>query len=298
MNKITKTTPHRKSKLGLALSGGGARGLAHIGVIRALEEAGLQPDYLTGTSMGGVIAAGYAAGLNPAEMEQIAQDFASPRKLLRMADLTVPRKSLFRGDRLLTFFDQHLHGCTFADLRIPLTLVAVDLNSSQEVHLREGLVAEAVRATVAIPGLLAPLERDGQRLVDGGLLNNLPANVLHEMGADVVLAVDVSSPPEGVSYWQTLGQGRFLSGTVGELIAVLGDSLDLLIRQQSECRLRENPPDFLLQPPIPLNVTVATGYNRVAELVSLGEETTQPVLPDLRAALQPRRRWPWSRRPR
>lgn len=288
----------QEPKLGLALSGGGARGLVHIGVLRALEEADIQPDYLAGTSMGGVIAAGYAAGLSPAEMEKIAQDFASPRKLLRMADLTIPRKSLFRGERLLTFFDQHLHGCTFADLRIPLTLVAVDLNSGQEVHLREGSVAEAVRATVAIPGLLAPLERDGQRLVDGGLLNNLPVDVVRAMGADVTLAVDVYSFNGGASFWQELGQRRFLSGTVGELIAVLGDSLDLLIRQQSESRLRQNPPDFLIQPPIPSNVTVATGYNRVAELVSLGEETPRPVLPDLRAALQPRRCWPWSRRPR
>ena len=288
----------RKPQLGLVLSGGGARGLSHIGVLRALENADIQPDHLAGTSMGGVIAAGYAAGLNSAEIEQIAQDFASPRKLLRMADLTIPRKSLFRGERLLTFFDQHLHGCTFADLRIPLTLVAVDLNSGQEVHLREGSVAEAVRATVAIPGLLAPLERDGQRLVDGGLLNNIPVAVVRQMGADVTLAVDVYSSNGEISFWQELGQRRFLSGTVGELIAVLGDSLELLIHQQSENRLRKTPPDFLLQPPIPSNVTVVTGYNRIPELVSLGEETTQPILPDLKAALQPQRRWTWSRRPR
>jgi NTE family protein len=286
---------NHKPTLGLALSGGGARGLAHIGVLRALEEAGFKPDYLTGTSMGGVIAAGYAAGLNFTEMEQIALDFASPRKLLRMADLTVPRKSLFRGERLLTFFDQHLHGCTFADLRVPLTLVAVDLNSGKEIHLREGSVAEAVRATVSIPGLLAPVERNGQRLVDGGLLNNMPVDVVRQMGADVTLAVDVYSPNGGASFWQELGQRRFLSGTVGELIAVLGDSLDLAIRQSSEIRWRQDPPDFWLRPVIPVGVTVVTGFHRAAELTSLGDEITQPILSDLRAALQPFRRWPWSR---
>ena len=296
MNKLAemKLNLTHKPKLGLALSGGGARGLAHIGVLKALDEAHISVDYLAGTSMGGVIAAGYAAGLNPAEMEQIAQDFASPRKLLHMADLTVPRKSLFRGERLLTFFDQHLHGCTFADLRIPLTLVAVDLNSGQEVHFREGSVAEAVRATVSIPGLLAPLERDGQRLVDGGLLNNLPVDVVRVMGADVTLAVDVYSSNGGASSWQELGQRRFLSGTVGGLIAVLGDSLDLLIRQQSESRLRENPPYFLLQPPIPPDVTVVSGYDKVASLIASGQETTQTILDDLQMALSPR--WIWSRR--
>jgi hypothetical protein len=110
--------------------------------------------------------------------------------------------------------------------------------------------------------------------------------------------VDVNSSNGELSYWQELGQRRFLSGTIGELIAVLGDSLDLLIHQQSVNRLHQNPPDFLLQPPIPSNVTVATGFHLAADLISLGEETIQPILPDLKAALQPHRRWPWSRRPR
>ncbi len=298
MNKLTKMKLNHKPKLGLSLSGGGARGLAHIGVLKALEDAGLQPDYLAGTSMGGVIAAGYAAGLSPTEMEQIAKEYSSLRKLLQLADPTLPRRGLFRGKHLRAFFDQHIQDRTFADLRVPLTLVAVDLNSRQEVHISEGSVAEAIRATVAVPGILTPLERDGQRLVDGGLLNNLPVDVTRQMGADVTLAVDVYSSNGEISFWQELGQRRFLSGTIGELIAVLGDSLDLLIRQHSVNRLRQNPPDFLIQPPIPSNVTVATGFHLAVELISMGDETTQPILTDLQTALQPQRRWPWSRRPR
>ena len=189
-------------KLGLALSGGGARGLAHIGVLRALENTNIRPDYLAGTSMGGVIAAGYAAGLSPDDLEQIAQEFATLRKLWGLADPTLPRRGLFQGERLLAFFERCIQGCTFADLNIPLTLVAVDLNSGQEVHLREGSVAEALRATVSIPGLLAPVERNGQRLVDGGLLNNLPVDVVQAMGADITLGVDVYSSIEEASFWQ------------------------------------------------------------------------------------------------
>jgi NTE family protein len=270
---------------GLTLSGGGARGLAHIGVLKALENANIRPDYLTGTSMGGVIAAAYASGLSPDEIEQIALEYGSIRKLWRLADPTLPRRGLFQGERLLAFFEDHMQGCTFADLRIPLTLIAVDLNSRQEVHMREGSVSEAVRATISIPGLLAPVEQNGQRLVDGGLLNNLPVDVVQSMGADVTLGVDVYSNNGGPSFWQELGQTRVLSHTIGDLIMVLGDSLDLLIQQQSLNKLQKKSPDFLIQPNIPLDVTVVTGYHRAADLVAIGEEATAAILPDLQAAL-------------
>ena len=272
-------------KFGIALGGGGARGLSHIGVLKALEKANIQPDYLTGTSMGGVIAAGYAAGLSPDDLEQIALEFTSVRKLWRLADPTLPRRGLFQGDRLLDFFDQHIKGCTFEDLRFPLTLVAVDLNSGQEIHLQEGSVSEAVRSTVSVPGLLAPVECNGQRLVDGGLLNNVPVDVVSEMGADVTLAVDVYVSNGDASFWQDLGKRRFLSGTVGGLIAVLGDSLDLLIHQQSANMLKINPPDFLIRPDIPTSVTIVTGYHLAADLISLGEEAAAAILPDLQASL-------------
>ncbi len=272
-------------KLGLTLSGFGARGLAHIGVLRALENANIRPDYLAGTSMGGVIAAAYASGLSPDEIEQIALKYASVRKLWGLADPTLPRRGLLQGERLLAFFEKHMHGCTFADLRVPLTLIAVDLNSRQEIHLREGSVAEAVRATVSIPGLLAPVERNGQRLVDGGLLNNLPVDVVQSMGADVTLGVDVYSNNGGPSFWQELGQTRVLSQTIGDLIMVLGDSLDLLIQQQSLNKLQNNSPDFLIYPDIPVDVTVVTGFHRAADLITLGEEAATAILPDLQASL-------------
>ncbi len=279
-------TKNNDINFGLTLSGGGARGLAHIGVLKALENASIRPDYLTGTSMGGVIAAAYASGLSPDEIEQIALEYGSVRKLWRLADPTLPRRGLFQGERLLAFFEKHMQGCTFADLRIPLTLIAVDLNSRQEVHLQEGSVAEAVRATVSIPGLLAPVEQNGQRLVDGGLLNNLPVDVVQSMGADVTLGVDVYSNNGGPSFWQELGQTRVLSQTIGDLIMVLGDSLDLLIKQQSLNKLQKTPPDFLIYPDVPVDVTVVTGYHRAADLVAIGKEATTPILSDLQAALK------------
>jgi len=284
-----KLSLQRKPRLGLALSGGGARGLAHIGALRALEKAGIQPDYLAGTSMGGVIAAAYAAGLKPDEIEQIAADTSQTRNLLRLADLSLPQQGIFRGERLLAFFEEHLHGCTFDQLQLPLTLIAVDLNTGQEVRLREGSVAQALRATVSIPGLIAPVVQDGMRLVDGGLLNNLPVDTVREMGADVVLGVDVDWQND--SNWQTLAHLKPISSMMGGLIATLGDSLDLLIRQQRAYKLQNVALEFLVRPNIPEGVTILTGYHRVAELVVRGEESIKPILPALEEMLQSH--WDW-----
>ena len=121
-----------KPKLGLVLSGGGARGFAHIGVLKALEDAGIQVDYLSGTSMGGVIAAAYASGMSPGEIEAVTQEYKDYRSLWRLADPTLPRKSVFQGKRLLAFFEEKLKVKSFDELRIPLRLVTVDLNSWQE----------------------------------------------------------------------------------------------------------------------------------------------------------------------
>jgi NTE family protein len=283
---MKKMNSQPKLKLGLALSGGGARGLTHIGVLKTLEASGFQPDYLAGTSMGGVIAASYASGLNLDKIEQIALEYAQTRNLLRLADPTLPRNGLFQGERLRAFFDQQLQGCTFADLHIPLILVAVDLNSGREIHLREGLVADALRATVSIPGLLTPVEHAGQRLVDGGLLNNLPVDVVREMGADVVVGVDISTSGNGDSTWQTIANSRVIPAAMEELIKTLGESIDLVMSQQVKQKLKECPPDFLLRPNLPVSATTLTGFSQAADLIALGEEFTRSILPELEKALQ------------
>ncbi len=278
---------HKTKQLGLALSGGGARGLAHIGVLKALEKANIQVDYLAGTSMGGVIAAAYAAGMSAEDIEAIAMEYADLRALWRLVDPTLPRKGLFKGEQLVTFFRDRFGEKTFADLHIPLTLVAVDLNTGKEVHLNEGDVASAVRATISVPGLLAPFEKDGKRLVDGGLLNNLPVDVARAMGADIVLAVDVYSGSGEPSFWRQLSQKRLLASTVGDLISILGDSLDLVIRAQSAFKLQQAPPDFLVQPVIPANVTVVSGYDQAPQLIAAGVDAILPVLNDLQTVLKP-----------
>ncbi len=277
-----------KPRLGIALSGGGARGLVHIGVLKALENAGIPIDYLSGTSMGGVIAAGYAAGMSPEDLEQVAREMGKTRNLIRLADPVLPSRGVFRGNNLEAFFDKHMQGKTFADLKIPLTLVAVDLNSSQEIHLCQGLVAEALRATVSVPGLLNPVETDGQRLVDGGLLNNIPVDVVRQMGADVILAVDTRGSGKKESFSEAItGMHVFPKSMVG-MLATLGDSLDLMLNQLADYKLKEAQPDFIIRPEIPNEVTVVTGFNRALELITSGEQASQSIMPDLQASLKTR----------
>jgi NTE family protein len=278
---------HERKTLGLALSGGGARGIAHIGVLKALEEADIKIDFLSGTSMGGVVSAAYASGLSATEIEEVSKEYGKLRNLWRLADPTLPRQSVFLGKRLEAFFEDTLKVTSFEELRIPLTLVAVDLNSGQEVHFKSGSVAHAVRATVAVPGLLAPIEEEGRCLVDGGLLNNLPSDAVREMGADVVLAVDVFAGSDGdASYWQILSEKRLIGNTVGGLVRILGDSLNLVIYHQSMRKLQDSPPDFLIRPKIPVNVNVFSGYDQAEVLIREGVDAASPILDDLRTALE------------
>jgi len=273
-------------KIGLALSGGGARGLAHIGVLKILEQEGVPIDYLAGTSMGGVIAAGYAAGLEPEFMEQEALRVSSLRRLLPLTDLSPLRRGLFEGQKVREYLTGHLGDRTFDDLRIPLTLMAVDLNSGREVYLNQGRLVDGVRATVALPGVFTPVERDGQLLVDGGLLDNLPADAVRHMGADVAIAVDVSTDDVAVSSLVgALHRRRYVPNGLVDTIEVLWRSVGVMMAEVNRRRLAEAHPEVIIRPAIPPDVTVLTGFSRAAEIVAAGEEAAQEALPHIRALL-------------
>ncbi|RLF31312.1 MAG: hypothetical protein DRN07_07465, partial [Thermoplasmata archaeon] len=156
--------------MGLALSGGGARGLAHIGVLKVLEREDIPVDFLAGTSMGGIIAAAYAAGLSIEYIEKEALRMGRLRNLITLMDRSLPRLGLFEGQKVQEYLAGHLGDITFDELKIPLALVAVDLETGEEVVLRKGRVVDAVRATISLPGVFAPYRLDGRLLVDGGVL--------------------------------------------------------------------------------------------------------------------------------
>lgn len=272
-------------RIGLALGGGGARGLAHIGVLKVLEREGFPVDLLAGASMGGVIAAGYAAGLDAAALEEEALRMGRWRNLLPLVDRSLPGLGLVKGARVREYFMQQLGEKTFADLRVPLALVAVDLLTGEEVILNRGLVANAVRSTVSLPGILAPVRLGDRLLVDGGLLNNVPADMVRRMGADVVIAVDVSSRPNGVSGLLDAEQRGASLLQIPLIIETLQRSLGIMESWVWNRRLADARPEVVIRPEASKNTSTLLGFHRAAEIIAAGEVATATSLPRLRQAI-------------
>lgn len=182
---------HHQPRIGLALSGGAARGYAHIGVLEVMERAGISFSCIAGTSVGSIVGALLAAGFDTQRMKQIAGDL----KWQRLVSPTLSGRGLVSARKLELFMSELLGDVTFTDLRIPFRAVATDLARAEEVIFSEGAVAAAVRASCSVPGIFEPIidEDRAQALVDGGVLNNLPSQLVREMGADVVVAVDLNS---------------------------------------------------------------------------------------------------------
>jgi len=280
----------RGPRIGLALSGGGARGLAHIGVLKVLEQEGVPVDCLAGTSMGGVIAAIYAAGLSAEQMEQEALRMSRVRNLITLLDRTLPRRGFFEGRKVLEYLATFLGKRTFTDLEIPLALVAVDLISGQEVVLKQGSVLEAVRATISFPGVFTPYRRGVPLLVDGGVLNNLPADVVRGMGADVVIAVDVSLSSNGLpQVLEAERQGLVLT-QLQLIIETLWRTLSVMENHIMTQKLRQARPEVLIRPPLDDGITLFRSFPRAAEIIAAGERAARAALPRINAARQGARR--------
>ena len=209
--------PMRAPRLGLALGGGAARGFAHVGVIQVLEENGIRPDVLTGTSAGSLVAALYASGKTATELERVAMSMDE----VTLTDWALPilGRGLLRGDALARYVSQAVDGRTIENMALPLGVLATDLATGQGVLFRRGDVAQAVRASSAVPGLFAPVGIAGREYVDGGLVAPVPVQQARDMGAEVVLAVDISSAPEGNL---AVGNIRVLLQT----FAIMGQSIN------------------------------------------------------------------------
>ncbi|TDB37712.1 MAG: patatin [Actinobacteria bacterium] len=181
--------PFRAKRLGLALGSGSARGLAHIGVLRALAGHGLAPDVVTGTSMGAVVGAMYAAGHTLDEIEEIALGF-DIKSLLSLADVTIRSGALLSGEKVEMFLAEHLPA-TFEELQMPFGCVSTDLALGTRVAHTSGDLVHAVRSSLSIPLVFMPVRADDRILVDGFLTDPIPVSLARELGADVVVAVDV-----------------------------------------------------------------------------------------------------------
>ena len=183
---LTRRTP----KVGLALGSGSARGWAHIGVLQALREAGIVPDVVCGSSIGALVGAAYAAG----ELDRFADWVQSlgMRDVFGFMDFNLGG-GMLKGEKLISFWRRNFADFDIEASPIPYGAVATDLHSGAEVWLRRGSIADAVRASIALPGLFTPVVHEGRMLVDGGLLNPVPASLARAMGADIVIAVDLNA---------------------------------------------------------------------------------------------------------
>jgi NTE family protein len=176
--------------VGLALGTGAARGFAHIGVIRVLEQAGIAVDVVAGSSMGALIGAAWAVGKSADEMEQIALRVKGKRAFLKLLDPVFPGSGLMRGRRVYDFLGSIVDGLTFEDTLVPLKIVASDLNTMEEVVFEQGKLIDAIRASISIPGIFRPVQHKGHTLIDGGITDPVPAHVLAHAGVSKIIAVN------------------------------------------------------------------------------------------------------------
>lgn len=251
-------------EVGLALGGGLARGLAHIGVLEVLEEAGIGLNYIAGTSMGSVVGALYACGLKLPMIHRLAQRISRRNWM----DLTFPRKGLIAGEKLEEMLYMLTGRRSFSDLAIPLAVVAVDLISGERMVLREGSVARAVRASCAIPGIFSPVKIDDRVLVDGGVLQRVPASAVREMGADLVIAVDVG-----------MNMGDY---KLDHIFDVLSRSIDIMSREIHQSQKEDA--DVLIIPDV--DDIGSFDFHCADKAIARGEAATRQLLPLLFKSLK------------
>ncbi|MCK0110925.1 patatin-like phospholipase family protein [Ornithinimicrobium sp. F0845] len=266
--------------LGLALGGGGARGLCHIGVVRVLEELGVTPDVVSGTSMGGLIGAFIAAGYSAEQMAEIATDL----RWSRLIDWS-PLSGRLVNTKGLERWMAELLPPTFEELELPLVLTATDLNEGRIYYSQHGDLIRALRATTAYPGALEPVRAGSARLVDGGLLNQTPVDGALFLGAHRVLAVNATplsrlDQPEDDA---RAPRKRVRIGAVGELLR----AVDVMQSQLTMARLSFYKPDVLLDPLI-AGVEIAD-FHKAKLAIQAGEDEARNHVDELRTLLGPRR---------
>lgn len=284
MSDIVNPSPAR---LGLALGGGGARGLAHIGVLRVFQREQLPIACIAGTSMGGLVGSLFAAGVPLSTVEEEVSKISSLKEQLRLVDVSISAAGLsVRGRRVYNFMADLLGDeLTFADLRLPLAMVSVDILTGREVLLQGGLVIDAVRATISVPGVFEPVELGDYRLVDGGVLDNVPVDVLRTLGATRTIAVDVlPSFSRNVPGRVPVESGLQLPFAPFQLNEVYNVVM-IMIAALTDSRLRDYPPDLLIRPEIPASVTLLSGFNRATEIIAAGEAAAEEALPAIKALL-------------
>jgi len=255
--------PLRLPRIGLALGGGAARGFAHIGVIQVLEEAGIRPDLVVGTSAGSLVAALYASGKSGAELAKLALAMDESA----ITDWSFPGRGLIRGEALARYVREQTGNRLIEQLPLPLGIVATDLDSGAAALFQRGDTGAAVRASSAVPAVFQPVKIGAREYVDGGLVSPVPVRFARQMGAELVLAVDITSPPDGAA---TGDPFKMLLQT----FAIMGRSINVFELKEA---------DVVVRPRL-LGVSSAD-FTARKKAIDSGREAALLMLPALRAKL-------------
>ncbi len=311
INIFQKKLPSKK--VGLALGSGSARGWSHIGVIRALAEAGVKVDYVAGTSIGALVGAVFASGKIDA-LEKVALQL-DWKKIAYLFDAVFPKSGLIDGRKVTVFVQNHVKEINIEDLSIPFCAVSTDLTTGKEVAIRDGNIIEAVRASISIPGIFTPVKKNGTFLVDGGVVNPVPVSVVRKMGADFVIAVDLNHNSIGNTGLDKItdidsnkrssekkdrqGQGEknklvealnkrikavdfpalahvkewMNKEPMPSIFEVLTSSINIMEDQIKTIRLKTDPPDILIQPN--LSHLKFLEFNRAKEAIDEGYKVSR-----------------------
>jgi len=254
----------RRPTLGLALGGGFARGIAHIGVLKVLEEEGIPVDYVAGTSVGAIIGAGYCSGMS-------AGDLAEMARTLRLADfarLTLSRYGFYNTDRMLRIFERVLKQHTFEELRIPLAVTATEFRTGEAAVFTKGKLADPIRASCAYPGMFLPVEIDGRSYIDGMLAYAVPTTPLRQMGAERVIGIYLSA------HWNHAKPPRHVFEVIGQCFSIAQAKLADSWKKDA---------NLVIEPDV--NGFAYDCFERTPELIAVGEVAMRAALPQVRAML-------------
>ena len=254
-------------KIGLALGGGAAKGFAHIGVIKMLEASGIHPDVVSGTSAGSVVGSLYAAGMDPFQLQE--QAFALDEAKIR--DVRLFSGGLVQGQKLQDYINTAVNHRAIQELKLPFAAVATQLETGERTVFIRGNTGQAVRASSSIPGVFEPVLIDDKHYVDGGVVSPVPVDAARQLGADFVIAVDISATPNG-------------SNPLG-MVSIVGQSITIMGRQLGKQELARA--DFVIRP----NITGigATDFEQKNQAILEGERATLAAMPAIKAAIAARR---------
>jgi NTE family protein len=257
----------RPPRIGLALGGGAARGFAHVGVIQVLEEAGIRPDLVVGTSAGSLVAALYASGRNGQQLQQVAESMEEAA----FTDWTLPvfSRGMLRGEALARYVNAQVGSKLIEQMPLPLGIVATNLSSGAGVLFQRGDIGTAVRASSAVPAVFLPVKIGNQEYVDGGLVSPTPVRYARQMGAELVIAVDISSAPEG-------------NPRAGDSIQVLLQTFAIMGKSINRFELKDA--DVVVRPA--LAGVGSADFAVRARSIEAGRTAMLRLLPQLKAAIE------------